>query len=140
MKKSILILLIFITFTLSVGAQNCPENITFTTQAEIDAFPINYPGCTSINGYVLIHGSNITNLNGLSLIETIGGGLSIHENQSLNNMDGLNALQVIGGGLSILYNESLIDMNDLNELESILGFLDINFNPSRENLEGTLNM
>jgi len=48
-------------------SQGClPEGITFTTQAQIDSFQINYPGCTKIEGNVNIKNSGgwvfITNL------------------------------------------------------------------------------
>ncbi len=57
-----------------------PEGITFTTQEEIDNFQTNYPNCTEIEGDVLIggwNGSNITNLNGLNVLTSIGGNLEI---------------------------------------------------------------
>jgi len=42
---------------ISVHAQPClPNGITFTTQGQIDSFPINYPGCTEIGGDVVIGG------------------------------------------------------------------------------------
>ena len=48
-----------------------PEGITFTTQAQIDSFAVNYPGCTEIDGDVIIGRSNpttdISNLNGLNV-------------------------------------------------------------------------
>jgi len=63
MKKLLLTLLI--TFlSLVLLSQGClPEGITFTTQAQIDSFPINYPGCTEIEGDVGIVGDDIYNLN-----------------------------------------------------------------------------
>jgi hypothetical protein len=36
-------------------SQGClPEGITFTTQAQIDSFQINYPGCNAVEGNVII--------------------------------------------------------------------------------------
>ena len=40
-----------------------PEGITFTTQEQIDNFQINYPGCTEIEGNVMIYGLEIDNIN-----------------------------------------------------------------------------
>jgi hypothetical protein len=51
-----------------LGCTCLPEGINFTTQAQIDNFQTNYPGCTEIEGDVLILGSNITNLTGLSVL------------------------------------------------------------------------
>src|SRR5690606_5072545 len=41
----------------------CPlGNITFTTQAQIDAFATNCPNCTEVSGNLTIQGANITDL------------------------------------------------------------------------------
>lgn len=50
-----------------------PEGITFTTQAQIDSFQINYPGCTEILGTVVIEGPSIINLDGLNVLTAVGG-------------------------------------------------------------------
>ena len=56
-------LALFIQFT--VSSQSClPDGITFETQAQVDSFQINHPGCFEIEGDVTISGDNITNLNG----------------------------------------------------------------------------
>jgi hypothetical protein len=89
MKKIILSLVaaaISITIVLS---QPClPEGITFTTQEQIDNFQTNYPGCTEIEGDVGIGGYDITNLNGLNVLTTIGGNLLIVES-ALTSLSGL---------------------------------------------------
>ncbi|MCK9205174.1 MAG: hypothetical protein M0P58_12175, partial [Bacteroidales bacterium] len=60
-------------------SQGClPEGITFTDQAQIDSFQVNYPGCSQIEGSVRINGVDIDNLNGLSVLTSIGGDLEIH--------------------------------------------------------------
>ena len=89
-----------------VNAQGClPEGITFSTQAEIDDFQTNYPGCTHILGNVTISNTisyNIENLNGLSPLEAIDGNLLIKENYGLLSFNGLNNLKKVGGNFSIL--------------------------------------
>lgn len=50
-----------------------PEGIGFGTQAQIDNFQTNYPNCTVILGNVTIYGNDIANLNGLSILTSIGG-------------------------------------------------------------------
>ena len=75
MKKliSILIAVHCSLFTVHIISQPClPEGITFTTQAQIDSFQINHPGCTEIEGNVEIKGDNITNLSGLNVLRNIG--------------------------------------------------------------------
>ena len=74
MKKIILAIAIIAFSHTSVLAQPClPEGITFTTQEQIDNFQINYPNCTEIEGDVIIEGDDINNLNGLNVLNSIGG-------------------------------------------------------------------
>ena len=50
-----LLTLCLLSIALSGWTQSClPGGITFTTQAQIDSFPINYPGCSEIEGFVEI--------------------------------------------------------------------------------------
>ena len=63
MKKLTILVIILISFQFTASSQTClPEGITFSTQAQIDNFPYNYPGCTEIEGYVVILGDEINNL------------------------------------------------------------------------------
>ena len=50
--------------------------IVFSTQARVDSFPSDYPGCTLITGSVGITGS-VTHLDSLQEITQIGGGVQI---------------------------------------------------------------
>ncbi len=93
---------------------NClPEGITFTTQEQIDNFQTNYPGCTEIEGNVTINGDNITNLNGLSVLTSIGGDFLIGGcaylqcNPLLTSLTGLDNLTSIGSYLGIKNNYAL---------------------------------
>ena len=111
-----------------------PEGITFTTQEEIDNFQINYPGCTEIEGWVEIghwEGSDITNLNGLSGLTSIGsylmigyggpGGGPVLSNPNLTNIDGLENLSFVGGHLIIASNHLLSNLSPLNNLIHVDG-------------------
>jgi len=113
MKKLItaLFLLIFLVISKPVFSQSClPEGIIFNTQEQIDSFQINYPGCTAIEGSVSIieTGYNtINNLEGLSVLTSIGGNLKIGEYNDefylgLENFNGLNNLVSITGSLRIV--------------------------------------
>ena len=76
--KKFYILLIALFIVNGTIAQDClPEGITFSTQAQIDNFQINHPNCNIILGDVTINGNDITNLNGLSVLNSIGGTLFI---------------------------------------------------------------
>jgi len=65
-----------------------PAGITFSTQAEINDFQTDHPTCIEIEGDVLINGTDINNLNGLSVLTSIGGDLTIR-NTSLVDLAGL---------------------------------------------------
>ncbi|MFN0015198.1 MAG: right-handed parallel beta-helix repeat-containing protein, partial [Saprospiraceae bacterium] len=130
----------------ALHAQNClPGGITFTTQAEVDAFPTNYPGCTQITGDVTINDGDynafITNLNGLSNITSIGGNLRAFLGcDGLTNLNGLNNLTTIGGRLEIFDCDALISLNGLNNLTSIGGRMDIHGSDALVNLSGLDNL
>ena len=73
MNKLNLFTIVLILYGSAVFAQPClPEGITFNTQEEIDNFQTNYPNCTEIEGGVKIEGNDITNLDGLNVITSIG--------------------------------------------------------------------
>ena len=88
------------------GCTCLPEGITFSTQSQIDDFQTNYPSCKKIRGGVNI-GEYITNLNGLSVLTSIGGYLSI----SYSALTSLTGLDNIAAGsitdLTIQSNSSL---------------------------------
>ena len=96
-----------------------PEGISFSTQAEIDSFQVNYPNCVEIEGNATIQGDNITNLNGLSVLISIGGNLKISNNDSLSGLTGLNNLSFIGGNLEIYHNHALTSLSGLENLNTI---------------------
>jgi len=122
-------------FTINLFSQPClPEGITFTSQAEIDNFQINYPGCIEIEGNVTIKGDDITNLNGLNVLTSVGGSFLIGDttyscvgNPALSNLTGLENLFSIGGSLEIYCNDTLESLNGLENLSSLGGDLRIGF-------------
>ena len=83
-------------------SQSClPEAITCTTQEQIDSFPINYPNCNEIEGYVKIAGDDINKLNVLNIHTSIRGYLQIVDGDSLTSLSGLDGLTIIGEDLWI---------------------------------------
>ena len=134
----------FIAFNVPVIAQNClPAGITFTTQTSIDNFAVDYPGCTYITGSVIISGTGITNLNGLSQVTRIGetypNGLYI-SNTNLTNLQGLNNLTAIDGGLKIENNPMLINLTGLESITRLYNGTEIKNNPNLVNLQGLNNV
>ena len=82
-----------------VGCSCLPEGITFNTQAQVDSFRINYPGCVEIEGNVYIQSSGQLNLNGLTVLNAIGGNLTICCSDHLASLAGLENIHSVGGDL-----------------------------------------
>lgn len=145
-KLSLMIALIFFIQT-EVSSQSClPEGIIFTTQVEIDNFQINYPSCTEIDGDVWIEEAypypefNITNLNGLNVLTSIGGNLSVFRADSLVNFSGLENLYSIGGDIIIEENYALTSLTGLDNVTSIGGMVSIKYNDALISLTGLDNV
>jgi len=136
--KKISLIFIFLLFTLQISfSQSClPQGIDFNSQAEIDNFQTNYPNCTEIEGDVEIYGDDISNLNGLNNLVSIGGELLIGYEEDNNwpinpllyNLNGLDNLTTIGGRLFIIDNDVLNSLSGLQSLSSIGGSLVIGLN------------
>ena len=137
MKKLAILIFVLLLANIAANSQSpcLPEGITFTTQEEIDNFQTNYPGCTEIVGDVRIYYEDITNLNGLNVLTSIGDSLMIIST-NLENLSGLNALTSIGGGLYLDSNGSLSSLTGLETLTTIGIDLDIWFNNPLTNLVG----
>jgi hypothetical protein len=120
--KAIYLFFIFnLLIQISTSAQSClPEGITILTQQEIDDFQTNYPGCTVIEGDVWIHGYDINNLNGLSVLTEIGGNLNI-DSTHLSSLQGLNSLAMINGCIQLFSNNLLDNLIGLDALTQIVG-------------------
>jgi hypothetical protein len=126
MKKIFLNFVLVVFGCLNAISQGClPQGITFTTQAQIDSFPINYPGCTLIEGDVTIWGSwDITNLTALSSVSAVGGNFTINDSHALDDFTGLDNLQSIGGNVLIKNNINQISFAGLQNLTTIGGNFD----------------
>ena len=130
MKNLTLLIFALLFIQITAFSQPClPEGIHFTTQEQIDNFQTNYPNCTEIEGYVTIGysygGADITNLNGLSVITSIGGYLYVLNIEALISLSGLDNLTSIGGDLQIEGNDALTSLMELDNLASIGGHLKI---------------
>lgn len=112
-----------------------PEGISFTTQSQIDSFSINYPGCNEIEGSVYINSQEISSLNGLSQVTSIGGSLKIFYSHQISSLNGLNNLQTIGEACAISWNDNLASLSGLEALKFVGGGLGISSNPILSDLE-----
>jgi hypothetical protein len=135
--KNLVLLSIGLFLSFTGTSQSClPQGITFTTQAQIDNFPANFPNCTHVEGAVTINGVDITNLNGLSSVVSIGGALEIIDNNNLTSLAGLNSISSIGGDLFIYENHALVNLEGLYAVSSIGHSLLISRNEALINLTG----
>lgn len=134
MKRFISLITNVLIFGAAVFAQ-CPgAPITLSTQAQVNNFPTNYPGCSTITVSVTIQGNNIANLNGLSGVTSITKSLFIQNNPALTSLSGLSNLSNIGVELTIDNNDALTNLTGLNNLPFIGGSLDISNNALLNNL------
>jgi hypothetical protein len=108
-------------------------NITFATQAALDAFDAKY---TFIEGDVVISGADITGLSGLSKIDSIGGKLEIYFNDNLVSFEGLNKLKWVDGSLYLRGNKLVANVNGFENLQHIVGDLTILDMAALTNLSG----
>jgi hypothetical protein len=137
MRKIIILIAGLLISVYPAFSQGClPGGIEFTTQAQIDSFPANYPGCSRIEGNVTIYGNEITSLDSLYTLTSFGGDLYITFNHKLVSLSGLDKVTSIDGLLHIENNTSLVSLDGLKNLESIGGYLYIFFNESLKSLTG----
>ena len=162
MKKILLSFILGLVASLNLVGQTCLNTgIVFHTQAEIDSFPYNYPGCSHILGNVTIEipfPAGTVNLEGLSQIvqidsslsftgdcptfqglhnlESIGGNLVISSRNDEVSTAALSKLGYLGGDLE-LYNTK--DVLGFLQLDTIFGQLTVR-GKNVENLEGLNNL
>jgi len=103
-------------------SQGClPSGITFTTQNQVDLFPLQYPGCIRILGNVTIFGSDITHVDSLYALQEVVGDLYLTNNENLQHLHGLRNLERVGGACRIQNNPLLEDLDGLSNLQVIAG-------------------
>jgi len=116
---SLLCLIVLLCANSKASSQGCLPGFTeFTTQSQIDSFPINNPGCTMVLGGIFIHGSDITNLLGFSSVSSIGH-IQIYDNDSLTSLLGLNSLDTVMGQFLICDNPVLQTLAGLDSLKYV---------------------
>ena len=103
--KRMFIFLLFYFFASQIVGQVCTGNMTLSSQAEVDAF-----NCTEVTGSITVEGADITNLNGMSELQIVGGNLLIRNNAILNGFN-LSNLEVVNGYLQIVTNANLTSIN-----------------------------
>ncbi|EDP72143.1 probable cell surface protein (LPXTG motif) [Flavobacteriales bacterium ALC-1] len=114
MKLKLLFVLLFLLPLISLG--QCPPDSTFNSQAEIDAFAIDYPNCNTLASLV-ISGDDINDLTPMSNLVNVET-LSISNNPLLANLNGLHNIETVIS-LSIINNDQLTNLDELSSLSSL---------------------
>ncbi len=105
-----------------------PDGIILDSQLRIDQFAMQYAGCSSIEGDLIVRGNDITNLDGLSNLTSIVGDLKVWESPNLASIAGLSNLTNVGGTLHLINDPKLLNLTGLDQLNVIGGSLIITYN------------
>lgn len=104
----------------SAGAKSVEcssENYQLSSQAEVDA--LGATGCQIVVGNLDIWGSDITNLDSLRSITSVGQNLYIRYNASLASLNGLSSLTNVGRKLELSRNDILTNIDGLSGITSV---------------------
>jgi hypothetical protein len=134
-KSFILLACLFLRFA-GISQPCLPDGVTFSTQSQIDSFPISHPGCTGIEGNVSINGTSITNLAGLNALTSVGGWLVVLQCDSLTSLNGLGYLESVGTEMVLLDNPLLSSLAGLGRLKSVGTNLSIQLEKQLTDLTG----
>ncbi|MFK5857291.1 MAG: hypothetical protein QM503_14260 [Bacteroidota bacterium] len=145
MKKYILIIAFGLIIQNTILSQSCmPDGVTLSTQSEIDNFSVNYPNCTEIEGFLLINGTDITNLLGLEVINSVGGDLFIGDLYEgcpiLTSLKGLNNINSIGSNITINHCAELFSLSGLENVIYFNGTIILAYNSKLVSLYGLGNI
>lgn len=122
--KKIFLPLLLLFFQYLAYAQSCiPGSLILSSQAEVDAFPVNYPGCSVIEGNLAITGS-VQNVNALSQITRINETLLLERELFLQDFTGFNNIEYVGGSM-YFRQTGAAPANFLPKLDTVMG--DIRF-------------
>lgn len=118
-------------------AQGClPGGLVLTTQAQVNSFPTDHPGCTTIEGYLRIGPGAVNNLAPLAQLTAVNGYLQIGANPQLTNLTGLNNIASVGGSLSITGNAQLNSLSGLSGITAVGGLMEVSANNNLTSLAG----
>jgi hypothetical protein len=145
MKKRFLPLLLAVFASVEAKTQ-CGGPITLATQADVNNFSTNYPGCTFPTGRFVIgvqpndpnHPpvSDINDLTPLSQITGFGGNQTFVAFTSLTSLAGLDNVTDVSGDFTVQGNDLLTDLTGLGSLTHVQNLLKIQDNEGLQSLNG----
>ncbi|RIV69885.1 hypothetical protein [Flagellimonas aequoris] len=116
-------------------------DIILRTQQEVDDFGVNnYIEVTGMVSIGVGGANDISNVDALSDLKSIGKDLIIYDNDNLGNLDGLSNLTSIQGDLTINFNDVFTNIDGLGNLISVTGDIEIAGNDSLQNIQGLSNL
>jgi hypothetical protein len=121
------------------GVDCSSSDIVLSTQEQVDNFQATYGGggvCDTVAGNLEVSGNEITNVDGLANLTSVGEYLGIESNTTLTNLDGLANLISVGYILHIESNATLTDFDGLANLTSVGDWLAIIDNDLTESVRG----
>lgn len=119
------------------SAQGClPGGLVLTSQAQVNSFPTDHPGCTTLEGDLQIGPGSVTNLAPLAQLTAVNGYLQIGANPQLTTLAGLENLTSVGGSLGITGNAQLSDLSALTGITTVGGLLEVSANNNLTSLAG----
>ncbi|NNF33598.1 MAG: T9SS type A sorting domain-containing protein [Saprospiraceae bacterium] len=127
-KVPALFFVIIISTSISFSQICLTGGITLKRQTQIDSFPINYPGCTTIDGDLIIQEESnnlITSLASLSQLQSINGSLRIRSNDAIILFNGLHNITMVGVDLEISNNGNILSISGLNNINQVGGNVEI---------------
>jgi hypothetical protein len=114
------------------GSDGCFQgNLTIENESDVERLA----PFTCITGNLVIAAPELTILD-LPELNSIGGVLSIVSIHALTNLDGLSGLETIHGTVGIDYNDALQNIDGLSSLKTVGESMYISFNNSLQNLDG----
>src|SRR5690606_3124641 len=118
----------------------CPEgDVQLFSQADVNTFAMAYPSCRHIEGNLFISGNTITDLTPLANLVSVAEMLTINNTQ-LTSLEGLNNLESVGYYMSIYENSLLTNLNDLSGLTYVYNNLQIYNNNVLTDISGLQNL
>lgn len=144
MKHSLLLL--FSVCACFVAQSQCPVPAVLASQADVNNFPIAWPGCVNPTGRFVIGAdptvplphpvSNITDLTPLSQLTGFGNHVYIYNNPNLTSLSGLDNVAEVLGDFTIQKNNGLTNLTGLGSLSYIQDLFKIENNDNLVSLEG----
>jgi hypothetical protein len=125
------------------GVDCSSSDIVLSTQEQVDNFQATYGGggvCDTVAGNLEVSGNEITNVDGLANLTSVGEHLSIESNAALTNVDGLANLISVGVSMFIWSNTALTNIDGLANLISVGAYFLIDSNTALTNLDGLANL